>query len=216
MTSQRSATVAPTYAPQAYGPYINPNVSAYRASEARYGLAPQLPTRTTLPEPFPSTNVPSGQGIYQPNGATGEPTMEDLMSLLGMAGLGGTDNSLGYAQLALQREQMAQDAAQFAQSLEQARQIEAARQAQAQREAALAVGQFMAQQQSQNWQAGMPFVLPAGTSYAPGFEPGGPASRLAQMAHAAYTAPQLAVSNGPSRQDMERWLESALRKFGPQ
>jgi hypothetical protein len=147
--------------------------------------------------------------------------MEDLMSLLGMAGMGGaggggTDNSLGYAQLALQREQMAQEAAQFAQSLAQAAEIERQRREQQQREMAAQIGNAISGYQSQQWATGLPWRLPEGTQYAPGMEPGGVASRLAQMARTAYNAPQIVESNGPSRQDMERWLESALRKFGPQ
>ena len=208
VTSQRAPTVAPTYCassalPQFAGPAtpgVNPNVNAYLRSEARYGPAPQV-----------YGSVP------QSAGASGEPTMEDLMSLLGMAGLGGgTDNSLGWANLDLQREQMAQQAQQFAASLAQAAEIERQRREQQQREMAAAMGQAIAQMQSQNWQTGLPWRLPAGTQYAPGMEPGGVASRLAQMARTAYTAPRVPESNPPSRGEMERWLEEAMKRFGPQ
>jgi hypothetical protein len=59
-------------------------------------------------------------------------------------------------------------------------------------------------------------VLPKGTQHAPGFEPGGAANRLAQMARTTYKAPQLAVSNPPSRNEMEKWLDAALKRYGPQ
>jgi len=78
------------------------------------------------------------------------------------------------------------------------------------------IGNAISGYQSQQWATGLPWRLPEGTQYAPGMEPGGVASRLAQMARTAYNAPQIVESNGPSRQDMERWLESAMRKFGPQ
>jgi len=146
-------------------------------------------------------------------------TMEDLATILAQYGLGaggGTDNSLGWANLDLQREQMAQQQAQFAASLAQAAEIERQRREQQQREMAAAMGQFLAGQQSQNWNNALPYRLPSGTQYAPGFEPGGAANRLAQIAQAAYTAPKLAVSNPPSRGDMEKWLEDAIKRFGPQ
>jgi hypothetical protein len=208
VTSQRAPTVTPTFtpmqAPTMYGPStpgVNPNVNAYQRSEAKHGPAPEI------------------YGSVPPSaGATGEPTMEDLMALLGMAGMGGggTDNSLGWANLDLQREQMAQQQAQFAASLAQAAEIERQRREQQQREMAAAMGQFLAGQQSQNWNNALPYRLPSGTQYAPGFEPGGAANRLAQIAQAAYTAPKLAVSNPPSRGDMEKWLEDAIKRFGPQ
>ncbi len=209
VTSQRAPTVVPTYRassalPQFAGPAtpgVNPNVNAYQRSEAKHGPAPEI------------------YGSVPPSaGATVEPTMEDLMALLGMAGMGGggTDNSLGWANLDLQREQMAQQAQQFAASLAQAAEIERQRREQQQREMAAAMGQFLAGQQSQNWNNALPYRLPSGTQYAPGFEPGGAANRLAQIAQAAYTAPKLAVSNPPSRGDMEKWLENAIKRFGPQ
>lgn len=202
VTSQRAPTVAPSYG---FAPTPGTTMSpAY--SPARAGSLPA-----------PPSSLPQFAGPPAPGANSGEMTMEDLMSLLGMAGLGGgTDNSLGWANLDLQREQMAQQAQQFAASLAQAAEIERQRREQQQREMAAAMGQFLAGQQSQNWNNALPYRLPSGTQYAPGFEPGGAANRLAQIAQAAYTAPKLAVSNPPSRGDMEKWLEDAIKRFGPQ
>ncbi len=182
------------------GAGLNTRERAYR-SEAKHGLPPEI-----------YGSVPPSAGP--------EPTMDDLLALLGMAGLsgggGGGGDALGWAQLDLEREQMAQQAQQFAQSLAQAAEIEAQRRAQQQREMAAAMGQAIASLQSQQWETGLPWRLPTGTQYAPGMEPGGPASRLAQMARAAYTAPRIVPSNPPSRSEMESWLAAALKRFGPQ
>lgn len=196
-------------------------INAYRTSEARRGTAPQLPARTW--EPFPSSGVPSAPHVAVPQAGGAPMTEEEQMAALfeqymqgALGGGGGADNSLGYAQLAWDKERAAVQDAQYAQSLAQAAEQARLEREQRQREAAMAAGQLISQLQSQNWETGLPWVLPEGTQYAPGFEPGGPASRLAQMARTAYDAPRLAVSNPPSREDMERWLESALKRFGPQ
>lgn len=179
----------------------------------QYG--PATPQPPGLGSPLYGSYVPTRGTTVPMNPAAQGPTMDDLMALLGGMG-GGTDNSLGWANLDLQREQMAQQQAQFAASLAQAAEIERQRREQQQREMAAAMGQFLAGQQSQNWNNALPYRLPSGTQYAPGFEPGGAANRLAQIAQAAYTAPKLAVSNPPSRGDMEKWLEDAIKRFGPQ
>jgi hypothetical protein len=207
-------------APTMYGPStpgVNPNVNAYQRSEAKHGPAPEIYGSVTPAEALWAQRMQEGQpaqtGLEQ---AWRDQQMEMLYAMMGGGAGGGTDNSLGWANLDLQREQMAQQAQQFAASLAQAAEIERQRREQQQREMAAAMGQFLAGQQSQNWNNALPYRLPSGTQYAPGFEPGGAANRLAQIAQAAYTAPKLAVSNPPSRRDMEKWLEDAIKRFGPQ
>lgn len=225
VTSQRAPTVVPTYRassalPQFAGPAtpgVNPNVNAYQRSAAKHGPAPEIYGSVTPAEALWAQRMREGQpaqtGLEQ---AWRDQQMEMLYARMGGGAGGGTDNSLGWANLDLQREQMAQQAQQFAASLAQAAEIERQRREQQQREMAAAMGQFLAGQQSQNWNNALPYRLPSGTQYAPGFEPGGAANRLAQIAQAAYTAPKLAVSNPPSRGDIEKWLENAIKRFGPQ
>ena len=203
VTSQRSSTVTPTFAPmqmpQMYGP------SAPRQSTpSAFGIP--MGGQWQNGSPSSMSGLASGEGGS---------SWDELMARLG--GLGdGTDNSLGWAQLDWQKQRAQMEDAQFAQSLAQAMQIEQARQAQQQREMAAQLGNAIAGYQSQQWATSLPWKLPTGTQYAPGMEPGGAASRMAQMARTAYNAPRVVESNAPSREEMERWLESALRKFGPQ
>lgn len=140
-----------------------------------------------------------------------------LLDMLGDGGGGGDGGSaLGWAQHALNERRMQQEAEQFAASLAQAAELARLQREQQQREMAAAIGQTIAQLQSQQWATGLPWRLPSGTQYAPGFEPGGVASRLAQMARTSYTPPQIKPANPPGRSEMEAWLEEAIRRFGPQ
>ena len=194
-TAASASPFTPMQMPQTYGP-----------------SAPQPPG---LGSPLSGSYVPTrGMSVPQ-NAANQGPTMDDLMAMLGGMG-GGTDNSLGWAQLDWQKQRAQMEDAQFAQSLAQAMQIEQARQAQQQREMAAQLGNALAGYQSQQWATSLPWKLPTGTQYAPGMEPGGAASRMAQMARTAYNAPRVVESNAPSRSEMEKWLEDAMRKFGPQ
>jgi hypothetical protein len=150
-------------------------------------------------------------------GAAGESqqdySMEDLLALLGLGG-GGADNSLAWAQMEMERQQWADRMALEQQQMAQAAELARLEREQRAREMAASIGQFLANQSSQNWNAGLPWTLPRGTQYAPGFEPGGPAARLAQIGGAQYTPPPLAVSNPPSRETMAAWVDEALQQFG--
>jgi hypothetical protein len=67
---------------------------------------------------------------------------------------------------------------------------------------------------SRNWETGLPWTLPKGTQYAPGAEPGGALAGIAKAANVGYTPQPLAVSNPPSRETMNQWLQDALAAFG--
>lgn len=133
------------------------------------------------------------------------------------------ETALSREELGKYREQtLGQNWAQMAQAraLEEA-QIAAAnerarlQQEQRQREMAAQVGQAIAAMQAEVWRQGMPFTLPQGTTYAPGFERGGPVSGLYAMGGSQYTPTPLAVTNPPSAEEMETWVRSAMQRFGP-
>ena len=113
-----------------------------------------------------------------------------------------------WAQMAQAR---ALEEAQIAAANERAR----LQQEQRQREMAAQVGQAIAAMQAEVWRQGMPFTLPQGTTYAPGFERGGPVAGLYAMGGSQYTPTPLAVTNPPTAAEMERWVQSALKRFGP-
>jgi hypothetical protein len=229
-TVTSTPTVAPPFTPMPvpqYGPTVSRTTTpTYRRGGLEEGTGiPTAPTSPWIAQPKLGAGVskysPQRAAYIAQNQADVAPTTDEALAALweqymNAAGLGGADNSLGWANLDLQREQMAQQAAQYAQSMAQAAEIERQRREQQQREMAAAMGQAIAQMQSQNWQTGLPWRLPSDTQYAPGFEPGGAANRLAQMAQAAYNAPRIVPSNPPSREDMESWLEEAMKRFGPQ
>jgi hypothetical protein len=144
-------------------------------------------------------------------GATGQDGMEDLLALLGMGG--GADNSLGWAQMEMERQQWQDRMRLEEQQMAQAAELARLEREQRAREMAAAIGQFLANQSSQNWATALPYVLPKGTRFAPGFEPGGPAARLAQISGSQYTPPPLAVSNPPSNDTLKAWVDDALQAF---
>jgi len=127
-----------------------------------------------------------------------------LLALLGS----GEEDALGWATLEQRKQEFAQSLAQQAELARLARE-------QAQREQALALGQAIANAQSQQWAEAMPWVLPADTTFVPGFEPGGPVSQMARMGGATYTPPRAQKAPPPTAAEMEAWLQSALQHFGP-
>ena len=137
-------------------------------------------------------------------------------ALFGAGGLGGgTDNSLGWAQLAQSQQEFAQRMALEQQALAQQADMARLQREQQQREMAGALGQALNQLSSQNWETGLPWTLPKGTQHAPGFEPGGPASNIARIGGTTFTPQPLAVSNPPSRETLSQWLDDALSRWGP-
>jgi hypothetical protein len=197
-------------------------------ARAEAAMAP-IPTRnvpyTSLTDGYPR-NVTGGTapGSFDyramTQGATGQAqqgySMEDLLAALGLdAGLGGggADNSLAWAQMEMERQQWADRMALEQQQMAQAAELARLEREQRAREMAASIGQFLANQASQNWATALPYVLPKGTQFAPGFEPGGPAARLAQISGSQYTPPPLAVSNPPSKETLKAWVDDALQAF---
>lgn len=111
-----------------------------------------------------------------------------------------------YAQLA---QQQAYQQAQMAQQAELAR---LAREEQ-RRQMAAQIGQAITQMQSQQWSQALPTVLPRGTQYAPGMEPGGAASGLYSIAGLQYQPQRIVPSPAPSRKEMEQWIKAAISRF---
>jgi hypothetical protein len=136
---------------------------------------------------------------------------EEFMT--GLGGLGGADNSVAWAQMEMERQQWQDRMRLEEQQMAQAAELARLEREQRAREMAASIGQFLAGQSSQNWATAMPYVLPKGTRFAPGFEPGGPAARLAQIGGSQYTPPPLAVSNPPSNDTLKGWVDEALAAF---
>jgi len=124
------------------------------------------------------------------------------------------------AQLGQQYAQMAQTGAYQQQGLQQRwaememqRQQQAALLAQRKREMGASIGQGIAGLQAQTWAQGMPYQLPKGTMFAPGFGPGGPVSEMARRAGVSYVPQRVPQAPPPSRKEMEQWIEAAIAKF---
>lgn len=117
--------------------------------------------------------------------------------------------------LAYNWAQLAQQGAYQQAQMQQAGELAALARAQQQRQMAAQIGQTIAQLQSQQWQTGLPWELPRGTMYTPGHEPGGPAERMAGVGQFQFTPRWAQTSRGPSRKEMEKWLSSAISRFGP-
>ena len=116
-----------------------------------------------------------------------------------------------------QLQQQAADEAYRKQALAQAWQIAQAQQAQRQKEMAAAIGQQVAQLQTQAWGQGLPYALPnTGQRTAPGFEAGGPMSVLAGISGAAYNpgAYNIAPNPAPSANQMMDWINQAMNQYG--
>jgi len=97
---------------------------------------------------------------------------------------------------------------------EMQRQAAAAQLGQRQREMGADIGMGLAQTQAQTWAQGLPYQLPKGTMFAPGFGPGGPVSEMARRAGVRYTPPRIPEAPPPSRKEMEQWIQDAIAKFG--
>ena len=120
---------------------------------------------------------------------------------------GGGPGGGGDGMTALQQEQMKLDWAKLAQD----RALREAEIAAQRRAAAMGLAANIASTQSQNWQTGLPMTLPKGTRYAPGFEYGGGANVLSDIAGASYSPTQLAVSNPPSVQAL---VDKIIGRYG--
>lgn len=107
-------------------------------------------------------------------------------------------------QMALAQQQMAFEA-------EQAR----LQREQRQREMAQQIGQAIAAMQAELYQQTLPYRLPEGTMYAPGFEPLGPVSAMYRLGGLPYTPTQIPVANPPTSKAMQDWIADAVRRFGP-
>lgn len=85
--------------------------------------------------------------------------------------------------------------------------------AQRRKEMAAGIGEMVAQLVSQNWATGLPWALPEGTRYAPGFEVGGPVDALYGMAGLAYSPTPLAKYNPPSSDRLMGYVADAIGRF---
>jgi len=205
-----------------------------RAAQVRAQLAAQPATGGIAPTMAePGTGAGVAGGTTQPGALdlSDEALVQQLlMQALGGTGSGGnynynystTPSSLDWAELALQErqlqlqeQQMMLADARAREQLAQQMQIANLQQQQAQRGMAAQMGQTIAGLQSQNWATALPYKLPTGTQYAPGFGPGGAASQLARMTGTRYTPQRLAPAPEPTVEEMEDWLESAIAQFGP-
>lgn len=99
--------------------------------------------------------------------------------------------------------------------LEQAWMIAQQQLIQSQREMAAAIGRQLVSTRGQTWAQGLPYELPRGTQFAPGFGQGGPASRLAKMGGAQFTPMRIAPSPAPNPQQLMTLVQQAMQQFGP-
>jgi len=100
--------------------------------------------------------------------------------------------------------------------LAQERQLAEAQLAARRREMAANIGQSVAQLRQQGWQTGLPWSLPKGSMFAPGFSPGGPLSQLYAMSGSTYNPQEyfLAKNNPPSSDQIMNWVNEAMGRFG--
>jgi hypothetical protein len=226
---------APTPAPVAARPAVRATPTTWQANDMYGGgpgtvTTPQRAVAYSSPRSYPKDmtggtapgsfdyramkkaeqGTPSGKVYIE---GLGWVDPEEFMTGLGALGGGGADNSVAWAQMEMERQQWQDRMRLEEQQMAQAAELARLEREQRAREMAAGIGQFLANQSSQNWNAGLPWTLPKGTQYAPGFEPGGPAARLAQMSGSQYTPPPLAVSNPPSRETMAAWVDEALQQF---
>jgi len=129
-------------------------------------------------------------------------------------GGGGGGDALDWARLEEDRKQWAEQLALEYASLQQQAELERLQREQQQRQFAAQLGQALNELMSQNWESALPWTLPSGTEYAPAFEPGGAVERLARIGGAEYTPQRLAVSNPPSRETLNQWLNDAIALWG--
>jgi len=121
------------------------------------------------------------------------------------------------ASLAQQQAQAAAQQAHQQAQLQQAWAIAQQELAHAQNVMAASIGTQSAQIQSQSWAQGLPHELPRGTTVAPGFERGGPASQLYRMSGSQFnpgTTGKIAPSPAPSMSDIMGWVQQAMGKYG--
>jgi len=129
-------------------------------------------------------------------------------------GLGGTTGRPYMAELAEQQRQFDLTQQWLREQLAAQQAMEQAALAQRRREMAANLGQGIAGLQSQQWAQALPYQLPAGAQYTPGYEPGGLMSQMARQAGVRFTPAPVAESPAPTREQMEAWLADAIARFG--
>lgn len=170
----------------------------------RYFYDPPAPNSWTRPAPM----------VQTPWGEMSQEDYDAFMAAIGAFGGGGADNSLGYAQLAQQQEEFAQRMALEQQALAQQAELARLQREEQRRALAMQIGQAMNELTARNWETGLPWTLPKGTQYAPGFEPGGAVEGISRIGNVAYTPQRLVASNPPSRETMQQWLDDAIAAWG--
>ena len=141
------------------------------------------------------------QGVYGDitrayyNQLTGNPTPWQLQQWQASQGQIAADNA--YRQQALSQQAAYQQA-----MLEQQR-----------REMAAQIGSQVANMANQSYMNTLGFRLPAGTEYAPGFQPGGVMSQLAGMSGMNYNPSRIGVANPPTTDELMRTVQDAISRF---
>ena len=123
---------------------------------------------------------------------------------------GGGGGGGGGAMTAYQKAQMELDWAQLAQQ----KALQEAQLAAQRRQVAMQIGEALAQQASQNWQRGMPYMLPKEMNYAPGFEAGGSMQALANLGGYTYNPQQIGPAPSPSLEELQGYINKALARWG--
>lgn len=119
-----------------------------------------------------------------------------------------------YAQtLAMQQQQVAADNAYRQQALAQQAAYQQAMLEQQRREMAAQIGQAVANMANQSYMDTLGYRLPAGTQYAPGFEPGGTLSQMASMSGLNYNPSKIGVANPPTTDELMRTVQEAISRF---
>jgi len=80
-------------------------------------------------------------------------------------------------------------------------------------EMAAQIGQAVANMSNQSYMNTLGQRLPAGTVYAPGFQPGGAMSALAGMSGFGYTPTPISVANPPTRDELMDIVRHAISQF---
>jgi len=171
--------------------------------------------------------TPSAGGLL--GTALGRATPEDFGRVPGVTGTTAGDTTRYYAlaeaqqawkkelqqrQMTLQEQQQrAQEAYQQQQLAQQWAMAEMQRQQQA-REMAAQIGTQTAGLQSQMWNQALPYALPSGTQYAPGFGPGGAVAGLAALGRTPYVPTQMTPYPMPTQQQIMEWVRQAMAQYG--
>ena len=178
---------------------------AIAARRAESGYPGQVTTASNPQDPgrswfgIQSATVPEQQaGIHYGN-------PQALANFTSGGGGGG-----GGAMTAYQKAQIELDWAQLAQQ----KALQEAQLAAQRRQVAMQIGEALAQQASQNWQRGMPYMLPKEMNYAPGFEAGGSMQALANLGGYTYNPQQIGPAPSPSLEELQGYINKALARWG--